>query len=219
MYNINLVCTRHQECGNCNSEELYSIIENIGPEIVFEELSDTNFEMAYHQHNLVTVEIAAIKQYLLNHQVKHIPVDTYPLSDSYHKEVDQMLDKLVRGTSQNSFQLRSLLNSQFDYTSQHGFRYLNSEYHDNLIEELYNLRESIINEINDENCVRIANLEREMNKKREVEILSNIYKYSNNNLYEQALMFIGAGHRKSIFKLIEKFENQEELKLNWILWK
>ena len=34
--------------------------------------------------------------------------------------------------------------------------------------------------------------------------------------YKQALMFIGSGHRKFIFKLIEQFEVQKELKMNWL---
>jgi len=218
MYNINLVCTRHEECGNCNSMELYSIIEKIGPEIIFEELSYSNFDMAYNQNSLPTVETNAVKQYLLNRQVEHIPVDTYALPEFYHKQVDQMLDKVFRGVGQNSFRLRGLLDRQYGYTSQHGFKYLNSDYHDNLIEEHYRLRVAVLNELNDERWFSINNLDKEIIEKREFEILTNIYKYSNDNPYEQALMLIGAGHRKSIFTLIEKFKIQEELKLNWAFY-
>jgi hypothetical protein len=44
MYNITLVCTKHKESGNCNSLELHKIIKAIKPEIIFEELSHSNFE-------------------------------------------------------------------------------------------------------------------------------------------------------------------------------
>ena len=39
MYNITLICTAHKEVGKCNSVELYKIIEEFKPEIIFEELS------------------------------------------------------------------------------------------------------------------------------------------------------------------------------------
>ena len=78
-------------------------------------------------------------------------------------------------------------------------------------------KESVLNIINDENLFRIHRLEKEVIEKREYEMIANIYKFSRENPYDTALMFIGTGHRKSIFKLIEKFKIQESIKLNWVL--
>ena len=33
---VHIICTRHNECGNCDAEELYKIIENLEPEVIFE---------------------------------------------------------------------------------------------------------------------------------------------------------------------------------------
>ena len=46
-------------------------------------------------------------------------------------------------------------------------------------------------------------------------ILQNIYKYCSENKFENAIMFIGAAHRKSIKKKIKIFQNKENIKLNW----
>jgi len=45
MYNITLVCTAHKPLGNCNSEELYKIIEKINPEVIFEEIDFSRTEV------------------------------------------------------------------------------------------------------------------------------------------------------------------------------
>lgn len=76
MHNITLIFTKHEEDGNCNSMELYEIIESINPEIIFEELSDSNFRKCYHEKNLITLETNAIKKYLQNHSIKHIEYST-----------------------------------------------------------------------------------------------------------------------------------------------
>jgi hypothetical protein len=44
MYNITLVCTHHSEFGECNSDELYKIIELVQPNVIFEELNQDLFD-------------------------------------------------------------------------------------------------------------------------------------------------------------------------------
>ena len=63
MYNITLICTVHSETGKCNSRELYKIIEEFKPEIIFEELSLAAYNQCYGIQNRVTVETSAIKIY------------------------------------------------------------------------------------------------------------------------------------------------------------
>ncbi len=47
MHNIVLVCTAHTETGKCNSDELHKIIESLGPDVIFEELSSDLFDKFY----------------------------------------------------------------------------------------------------------------------------------------------------------------------------
>lgn len=219
MYNITLICTKHKECGNCNSMELHKIIKEICPEIIFEELSYSHFDKAYKEKSLITLETNAIKKYLQNHKIEHIPVDTYNLPNSYYKDLEYMYKRILNNNKIiESRDLRNLLDKQSLLISRNGFSYLNSNQNDELFGVFKILKERILNIINDENLFRIARLEKEVIEIREREIINNIYNYSKEHIYNQALLFIGSGHRKSIIKKIEKFEIQEKIKLNWILY-
>lgn len=75
MYNITLICTEHGENGLCNLDELYSIIEKINPEIIFEEIPPTFSDAYYKYQNRNNLETSAINRYLESHQIEHVPVD------------------------------------------------------------------------------------------------------------------------------------------------
>lgn len=218
MYNLNLVFTRHDEMGNCNSFELHRIIEKINPEIIFEELSVSNYDKAYKEQSLIKVESEAIKLYLQNHDIEHIPVDTYNLPDRYYDNVNIMLRSLYDSIRRESLDLRRLLDHQASLTRLKGFSFLNSDQHDELMEIIHAQRELILNIINDEWLFKIANLEKEVIDKREDEIIDNVYNYSKENAYNQALLFIGAGHRKSMREKIKERKTKEEIVINWILF-
>jgi hypothetical protein len=64
LLNITLISSFHKIYGNCNSGELYKIIEQLNPDVFFEELSNNGFEIIYsHNYNPETIEIITIKQY------------------------------------------------------------------------------------------------------------------------------------------------------------
>lgn len=215
MFNITLVCTIHKECGNCNSMELYKIIELINPEIIFEELSPTVFEQCYGGEDRRTLETSAIKKYLQNHRIEHIPVDTFSW-DSYYTDIDYMYDKIVNNNRIFECRcIRDLLDKQSLLKNKQGFAFLNSNQNDKLFEEFNILKEQILCIINDENLFRIHRLEKKIIEKREYEIIENIYAFSKRHTYNQALLFIGSGHRESLIEKIYEYEKKEKLKLNW----
>jgi hypothetical protein len=80
MYNITVISTDHTESGKCNSDELYKIIKSINPEVIFEEMPNSLFNIVYNS-NLLTLpsyaplELKCVKKYLQNHNTKHFPVD------------------------------------------------------------------------------------------------------------------------------------------------
>jgi len=49
-------------------------------------------------------------------------------------------------------------------------------------------------------------------------MLQNIYNYSKENQYNQAVFLIGARHRKSIMQKIIEYEKISEIKLNWTIY-
>jgi hypothetical protein len=156
MNNISVIFTRHQESGNCNSVGLHKIIETIGPEIIFEELSHSNFDKVYKEKSLVTLESKAIKTYLHNHNIEHIPVDTYNLPKSYYKNLTFMLDRITKSILIESRDLRNLLDDQLILINQNGFSFLNSNQNDEYLEKISILKERILNILNDENLFQIA---------------------------------------------------------------
>jgi len=94
MQTITLICTAHKETGNCNSLKLYKIIEKIQPDIIFEELPLIVYDQCYNKDR-VTLETSAIKEYIKNYPIKHIPIDTFDKTHDRHMAFDLMNNKLV----------------------------------------------------------------------------------------------------------------------------
>jgi hypothetical protein len=67
----------------------------------------------------------------------------------------------------------------------------------------------------DEKLSRAYKLFNEIHDKREDIIINNIYNYSEEHQYNQAILFIGAEHRVSMIKKTEKYNEREKIKLNW----
>ena len=53
---------------------------------------------------------------------------------------------------------------------------------------------------------------------RENAMLQNIYNYSKENLYNQAVFLLGCGHRKSIISKIAEYEKLSTVKLYWTIY-
>ena len=102
--------------------------------------------------------------------------------------------------------------------NQCGFSFLNSNQNDEIFEEIKILKVRVLNAINAETLFSIDRLEKEIIENREHEIINNIYNYSNDHIYTQALLFIGSGHRKSMMQKIQEYESNENLKLNWTFY-
>ena len=114
----------HREIGKCNSNELYNIIEKVNPEIIFEEFDISRTDNEYYKNGhykyqeSCSVETTTIMKYLENHQVIHIPVDTYDSPDI----PNDMYPKI----SNVSEEYNNLVKMNFLLSCQHGFPYLNS---------------------------------------------------------------------------------------------
>lgn len=217
-YNLTIVFTIHQENGKCNSIELLKVIKKVSPEIIFEELQYSIFDRIYKENKQTTLETNAIKEYIKEHDFMHIPVDTFNRPKAFEEGWDSLLSRITSQASRESFQLRGLLKQQASAENQYGFDFLNSDRNDMLFQEMNLLKESILKSINDENLFRIFTLEKEVIEKRENEMLDNIYSFNKEHQYDQALLFVGSGHRKSMIKKIEHRNKQEIIKINWNIY-
>ncbi|WP_020539248.1 hypothetical protein [Lewinella cohaerens] len=202
MYNVTVIFTKHKEVGICNSIELCRILEKIRPEIIFEELSDVTYDEVYNIECLVTLESKAVRRYLQNHEVEHIPVDTFERPRNYDRNVNMMYKSIFNTIGKDTYEFKALLNNQISLVNKYGFQFLNSDHNDEIVEKISWFEEKILNSKNNERLLSIARLRNEIIDKREDEILDKVYEYSYQNKYEQGVLFIGSGHRKTIIRKI-----------------
>lgn len=212
MSTITLLSSFHLQRGKCNPSELYKIIEQIQPEIIFEELPYDVFNIVYADGFIPqSLEAFTIKHYLQKYQVKHFPVDTYEFN-----EADMFSGYDI--ISQNSNEYDELFKQNLAMVTEHGYPYVNSADQSARLEQMRTIEQNVLAAINDEKLSWQYKLEREIFEKREHEMLQNIYGYSKQYPYQQALFICGAEHRKSIMEKIPAKEEKEGLQLNWILY-
>jgi len=216
MYNITLVCTHHSEFGKCNSDELYKIIESVRPDVIFEELTQDLFDKFYRENKIPyePPEIRSVKRYIKDHTTSHFPVDINVSDTLSMNEINYMFNTF------NKYAVYSKIEEdQKKLFFQEGYGFLNSKQNEELVEKKKSLEKSLIEfQINKDHLSRIHELFYEEHHKREHEIIRNIYNYSGKIVYNQALLLLGSGHRKTIFQKMKKHESENNVKLNWTLY-
>ena len=212
MYNLTLFCTRHGEAGNCNIFELYKIIVELKPEIIFEEIPPCLFEEHYQNVPKDKLESNAIKLYMTDHNINHIPVDLdIIMPQSFWDNHRYMFNKIEKISSE----FCKLCDYDSQYVRQYGFNYLNSIYSDHNNKDKYKEMEATLNKLNDSKLFEIFVSWNKIIEKRENEMIKNIYNYCRENTFERGIFFIGAAHRESIIEKIKKIVEIEELEIKW----
>jgi hypothetical protein len=212
MFNITLLSSFHKIHGKCNPGELYKIIEEIQPEILFEELSYDVFEIIYSiGYQPQTVEAITIKNYLQKHSIKHFPVDNYPI-----KETDLLSDAQIIWDSSSEY--RDLWNKKLLKLSQDGYKFLNSKDCTEMVDRIRIIEETVLTQANNEKLLNQHKAEKALHDKRENEMLRAIYNYSRQYSFDKALFICGAEHRQPLRQKTKEFEVNEPLKLKWTFY-
>ena len=216
MYNITLVCTHHSEFGKCNSEELYKIIESLKPDVIFEELTQDLFDMFYKDNKIPNEppEIKSVKRYIQYNNTSHVPVDINASGTLSTIEINYMFNTV--GKYRVYLKLEE---EQKKMAFEGGYGFLNSKKNEELTEKRKSVEKSLIElQINRDQLLRIHELFYEEQHNREHEIIKNIYNYSEKITYNQALLLLGSGHRKTIFEKVKKYKSENHVRLNWVLY-
>lgn len=209
MYKITLVSTVHLEIGKCNADELCNILENINPEVIFLEALDGTYSdydrMLFSTFgvNHKKLEIKAIQKYCLNNSCKYIPVLDNELSDSFDKKYDKIIQFREIQESIDTF------NSM---ASEYGFKFLNSLECINHQDQMRKLESKLSNNPASELDFYLGIDEYENS------MIRNIYKYCENNQFISAIFMCGVAHRKSIIEKIDRFNAQEQVNINWVVY-
>jgi hypothetical protein len=216
MHEITLICTYHAVEGRCNEAELYSILESIRPDVIFEETPPSYYDAYYVERSRFhNVEHAAISRYSDAYNVPHVPVDSDDVPDeTFFLNHDRMTKRVRGGTDQNGFHYRELSKTSLLNIERGGFNYLNSQHYMNRNNELNAILEAALTTIGDHGFFETYRLWNEVNAKRETEMLRNIYEYSSQHRYNKAVFLIGAGHRKSIIQKVDSYA-PSHVKLYW----
>ena len=209
MHNIIFISTIHKEIGECNANELCKIIEKLNPEVIFLEAVDETYS-TYENYLFSTygvyhkkLELSAIQKYSLTHSFKYVPV-----CENYLSEVFYQKNRIVCENKD----LQKLIDNSIFMTATYGFSFLNSLESINLQEEMRMLESQILSGTN------LNRIVKEDIDAYENPMIQNIYLYCKNHQFNTAIFMCGAAHRKSIIEKIEKFNIQEEIKLNWTVF-
>ena len=215
MHNINLVCTFHSESGKCNADELYKIIEHINPDVIFEELTPNLYDILYNKNMLAEsapLEINCIRMYKQQHTIKNIPVDI-EVNSTFSENIHLAFALFKKYDICNEIE-----NEQKKKIEQDGFDFLNSDEYSDLVEKQRSVESRILEDVNNNQLNKIYKSFYKDQDCRENIMLNNIYAYSKENNYNQAVFLIGASHRSSIIRKIAEYQLKEEIKLNWTFY-
>jgi len=217
MYNITIVFSMHIQIGNCNSKELYTIIEEVKPDVIFEEFDIDRTEDEYYKNgrykyqNGSTLETFAVMNYLEKNKVVYVPVDTY--------DITYVPTDMYKKISTAGEKYDELFNRNILLSSEKGFQYINSIACCNLLEDIHSIEVDVVSKINDKKLLEDYRAWQLVTENRDNEMLKNVYTYCKNNTFNNAIFIIGAEHRKSILEKINDYNSKETIKINWKLWR
>jgi hypothetical protein len=212
MHNITLICTRHGSLGSCNQATLYRIIENINPEVIFEELPSSEFDNFYTTIQKSNLESKTINEYKKKYSINQMLVDSNNIPpEDFFLDYEYLINTVDKHESNFGHLMDLEKNLLFDY----GFTYLNSDKCSAINNEIYNTIEATLKVIQNERLNTIFNNWKNTNSERENYMLKCIYDYCETNNFSQAIFLIGSAHRQSIINKISDFQQSKPIKLNW----
>ena len=224
MPTITLVATGHKEKGLCNSHELFKIIEQISPDVIFEEIPPGKFEAVYAGTRQASLEVEAIKAYLQKYpDTYHYPVDL-DIEQATEKQIKTEVDGIYFICKDYSPEYKYLDGLIRYWSEKYGFPFLNNDRCSEIISRKKVLEKQILDALRKDNNQRAMDHETlnlaykqwiDQIEDRENEMLRNIYSYMEQKKYDRALFLVGAAHRKSIMQKIQEYESKEKIKLNW----
>jgi hypothetical protein len=155
----------------------------------------------------------AIDKYIDEYHTAHVPID-YDFSYINLNDIEFMYE-----TFRNNSEKYNNLNLKKNYSiNKYGFKYLNSDECICILDEMKSIEKEIIIDLNDEKLTSTFSLWEEINNKRENEMVKNLFIYSTENDYNDAVFIFGVAHKKSILQKIKSYKSKYEIKINWKLY-
>ena len=211
MRRISIVCTCHDEYGKCNMDELHKILCAIKPEVFFEEIRQSDFNAFYKEKSLTSMETLTIAKYLEANHAQQVPVDDVERPESFGRDAFAISDFVVA----NSDEYKELDNVKNRDEFQYGFEYINSPTFSKLLRKLAEISEETIEKKGDDYLKQSLVVWNEINHKREIAMVNNIYAFCRNHEFNRGVFLVGAAHRNSILTEIEGYIKNEPNLIDW----
>jgi hypothetical protein len=209
MNTISLISTTHREKGLANSKNLYSILQNISPELIFIELPKDQYADYFTNFTLRTLESDAINIFREQNQVEIVLVASVAPDASMFKEIDFLFDN-IHNKSQH---LDGILGYVNQFTCQYGFPYLNSNKHFEHLAAQKEEEHKTVQGLNNLKLIELYEMWNNIHNQREVEMLKNIHLYSNEHSFNNAVFLVGSAHSHSIIKKAKDADFQPNIEL------
>jgi hypothetical protein len=211
---LTIVFTIHNDSGKCDEHELLKIIRALDPDIIFEELSESSYDLCYHNMSMHTLEVRALRRYLREKTVPHIPVDNILPPQNFKEEMDLLLDYVEN----DSIAYLPLIIETRLKTEQFGFGYLVSADFDALSARTQEELEKSVAESNSDQLKRIFWTWIDFLRRREECILSTIFSIFRSAPYRNGILLVGAEHRRPIVEGIMRRVATEPDLITWTVW-
>lgn len=199
MGRITLVGTAHRDSGLCNESELLTILEAIGPEVIFEEIRPSDFEAAYRDRSKHTLEMRAIGRYLKAKPARQVPIDDYVIPDGFHREAAKLEDYVVASCPEYC----ALMDEISEKKHLLGFRFLNSQEFAALSKRANESYERAIAMSGSEDLKKSLSIFNEQMRRRDASMVANIHAFCRTNSFTAGAFLVGAGHLSAILQEME----------------
>jgi hypothetical protein len=207
---ISLIATYHAERGAVTASALLAILERIQPVVVFAESSRTHVDV-WEDGSLGTVESLAVARYANTHSIDVVPVDSQLPASSFFeawKETSRVIER-------TSPKYRHLIDLNTQRICEGGFVYLNSDESNQAWADIYCEELETIEYCGDSRLRDTYAQVRDVNERREQEMLRNIRAYCASATQTRCVFLVGAAHRKSLIEKISALGETVTPRIEW----
>ncbi len=209
MCTVIVLGTGHSEGGACSSEELFKIIQEITPEVIFCETSPEKLPQMIKATNIITPEITVIRRLIKEKSIEIVPVDVN--EDPFDKRLEAMFSLFKRKMKVYSNASNILLNEAYSK----GFTFLNSVKSDKIFRDKNSMEWYFIDNVKDQELSDFYSEWLKWNDLRENQWINLIHNYFKINKPKKAVFLVGAGHRYRLIDKIQNIEDSDKLFLDW----
>jgi len=218
MHNITIISSKHVELGKCNSLQLLEILNSINPEVIFEELPKSYYDLYYGNNSTKsTLETIAITDFKKTKKIKQVLVDTtdFPFLEALKNNYSIVLDHCLNFRQKNGLPIKEAILTSNQLLHEQGFKYLNSNDAEIYQANIKTLISECLIQLNSRRYFETSKHWQSLTDFRENHMIKSIYEFSEQNEYDEAVFTLGVAHRKSIKAKINDFQNKSDIKLHW----